>query len=237
MEPLLRFERISRTVKGNPDRQIFSKLEGNVKGSDKIAVVGPSGQGKSTLLRILSLLDLHDEGAIYLQGRQSSDWQPKEWRQMVCYVAQQPFMLEGSVEDNLRTVSRLKRSEFDKQTAEALLSKLGLAGLNGSTSAASLSGGEKQRISLIRALLLRPEILLLDEITASLDNHHKQAVEQVLADWLAEEQKACIWITHDWEQALRFANQVWLMEEGSLTIHKDTAVFFTNRSLKPASEE
>ena len=206
-------------------------------GADKIAVVGPSGQGKSTLLRILSLLELYDSGEIYLEGRLSTDWQPKEWRQKVCYVAQQPFMLEGSVEDNLRVVSKLNRSDYDRQMAEELLSKLGLTRLDRSTSAASLSGGEKQRISLIRALLLHPEILLLDEITASLDNHHKQAVEQVLKVWQAEEKKACIWITHDLEQASRFANQIWLMEEGSLSIHKDLPMFFSNRPLKPAPEE
>ena len=97
--------------------------------------------------------------------------------------------------------------------------------------------GKEQRISLIRALLLRSEILLLDEITASLDNHHKQAVEQVLKEWQAEEKKACIWITHDLEQASRFANQLWLMEEGCLTIHKDLPKFFSNRPLKPAPEE
>ncbi|MFC5650305.1 ATP-binding cassette domain-containing protein [Paenibacillus solisilvae] len=237
MEPLLHFERISKTIKGNPDRQLFGRIEANVIRSDKIAVIGPSGQGKSTLLRILSLLDQYDEGEMYLQGRKVMEWQPKAWRQKVCYVAQQPFMLEGSVEDNLRIVSKLSGAEYDSQTAEAFLAKLGLAELDLSKNAASLSGGEKQRISLIRSLLLRPEILLLDEITASLDNHHKHAVEHVLANWQLEENRACIWITHDMEQASRFANQMWLMEEGRLTIHMDVPAFFSNRPLKSAPEE
>ena len=73
MEPLLRFERISKTIKGvESDRHLFSNFDGEVMGSDKIAVVGPSGQGKSTLLRILSLLELYDSGEIYLEGRLSS---------------------------------------------------------------------------------------------------------------------------------------------------------------------
>ncbi|BBH20705.1 ABC transporter ATP-binding protein [Paenibacillus baekrokdamisoli] len=237
MEPLLRFERLSKTIAGHTPRLLFKEIAASVMPSDKIAIVGPSGQGKSTLLRILSLLELHDAGTIYLQEVCSTAWQPKDWRKKVCYVAQQPFMLEGSVEDNLRAVSKLHRSEYDSQAAEELLSKLGLAGIDKSTHAATLSGGEKQRISLIRSLLLRAEIILLDEITASLDHHHKLAVEQVLEEWQAATGAAWIWITHDMEQAARVANQIWVIEDGSLTIHKDTQKFFSTLSLKEGVEE
>ena len=91
-----------------------------------IALLGVSGQGKSTLLRILASLTRADEGDIAMQGASQRQMDPREWRMKVCYVAQQPVMLGGSIEHNLKTVSLLHRTPYDKKLAERLMGELGL---------------------------------------------------------------------------------------------------------------
>jgi len=193
---------------------LFSCLSAEISGRERIALIGASGQGKSTLLRILALLDTPDEGDLLLDGVSFKNTNPRLWRMAVTFVAQQAVMLPGSVEDNLRMVSRLQGNPYDSTLAEQLLEQLGLEYLDLGKQAADCSGGEKQRISLIRSLMLRPRILLLDEVTASLDINSTQKVEEMLLKWHLKEGTSLIWVTHDLEQARRISNRVWIMGGG-----------------------
>ncbi|MEI7027921.1 ABC transporter ATP-binding protein [Paenibacillus sp. y28] len=226
MTPVLQFHQLQKSFSGKTTRCLFSGVSARMDQPESVALLGASGQGKSTLLRIVALLDQPDAGELSLHGKPAAQWPPREWRMRVCYVAQQSVMLPGTVEDNLRTVSILHNRTFEKELARKLLTRLGLEHLDLGKKAADLSGGEKQRVALVRSLLLRPEIFLLDEVTASLDIHSKQAVEQVLVEWYRQEGAGLIWVTHDMEQARTASDKVWFMAEGTLVECTATAEFF-----------
>ena len=227
MQNLVKFNWQSRNTSSS--RYLFSQLSAEITQPDKVALIGPSGQGKSTLLRILALLDVPDEGDLLLNGSSFRQTDPRLWRMEVSYVSQQAVMLPGSITDNLSTVSRLHSRPYDAELAAQLMNQLGLDYLDPGKKADECSGGEKQRISLIRSLLLRPAILLLDEITASLDINSARKVEDLLMEWHQKEGATLIWVTHDLEQVRRISNRTWLMNGGGMEDHC-TAAFFDQPS-------
>lgn len=226
MPKLLELEQLKKSHADSSEALLFNHVSAALARHDRVALLGTSGQGKSTLLRILSLLDVADEGDIRLEGVSSKQIEPIEWRKNVCYVAQQAIMLPGSVEDNLRTVHRLHQIPYDIPLVNKLLSQVGLDTIDLGKNAADLSGGEKQRIALIRSLLLRPKILLLDEITASLDQSNAKRVEDMLQEWHRQEGTSMIWVTHQLEQAARISDYVWFMGNNTLLERTSTGHFF-----------
>ncbi|OZB98771.1 ATP-binding cassette domain-containing protein [Paenibacillus sp. XY044] len=217
VDSILSFTNLSKTISTVANRTLFAQMSGTVPSGEKIVFVGPSGQGKSTLLRILGLLDEADSGELVLLGKPLQQWDPQAWRMNVCYVSQTPVMLEGSIEDNLRTVSRLHHTEYDPSYAAHLMSSVGLGDMGLSKEASTLSGGEKQRVALVRSLLLRPKLLLLDEITSSLDDVSKYAVEHLITDINRQEGTGYVWISHDREQAARIGERVWSLSNGTVS--------------------
>ncbi|WP_165842201.1 ABC transporter ATP-binding protein [Paenibacillus xerothermodurans] len=227
--PILEIDDLQKTVLENEQRRyLFTNVSAKIEEPTIVALIGASGQGKSTLLRVIGMLDAADHGTIRYRNTLADDYAPRHWRMKVSYVAQQPAMLDGSVDDNLRLVSRLHRQAFDDKLAHKLMEAVGLGAMDRSKRAADLSGGEKQRIALIRTLLLKPEVLLLDEITAALDPQSKEAVEQLLLDWHKREAATMLWVTHDREQARHTSQRVWLMAEHTLQQQADTTRFFEN---------
>jgi putative ABC transport system ATP-binding protein len=201
---------------GRENSFLLSEISAKITQPERIAMVGASGQGKSTLLRMLACLERPDGGDIVLNGRSFKEMDIRLWRMQVCYVAQFPFMLPGSIEDNLKTVSQLHGTPYNAELARQLLNRLGLDYLEMDKPASDLSGGEKQRIALIRSLMLRPSILLLDEVTASLDQHNTRLIEELLLQWHAENETTLIWVTHDPGQAERISAKTWLIGNGTL---------------------
>lgn len=136
-------------------------------------VRGPSGSGKSTLLRLLCRLEEPQSGTILFNGESIDDMVPAELRRAVAYVQQTPNLLPGTVRDNLLLPFTFKaNAALTPPTDEAMRSRLAdflLAGVGLDSRADTLSVGQSQRVCLIRSLLLAPQILLLDEPTASLD--------------------------------------------------------------------
>ncbi|TMV50652.1 ATP-binding cassette domain-containing protein [Paenibacillus mesophilus] len=232
MNAVLSIERLSKRRADKPGDYLFRDMTANIEAGRRIAILGASGQGKSTLLRLLARLDAPDEGSIRLHGTAAPEWKPHEWRKKVCYVAQQPVMLPGTVEHNLRAVSELHGGPFDREQAEQCMAAVGLGALDWRKPSSELSGGEKQRTALVRSALLVPEALLLDEVTASLDPASKRAVELWLIDWASKRNTALVWVTHDMEQAKQISDSVWFMDEGRLLENGRTADFFRN----PATE-
>lgn len=234
MTVILSLHQLAKRRQETPDRYLFQGITADVHRGQRVALLGASGQGKSTLLRIIARLEGLDEGSLSLHNQPANSWKPQEWRAKVSYVAQQAVMLAGSVEDNLLTVSRLRGTPFDRELALTCMAAVGLDALAWSKPASELSGGEKQRTALVRSLLGRPDVLLLDEVTASLDPGSKRAVEQWLNAWSEREGTACVWITHDLEQAKQVSDRVWFMAEGRLLEQRDTASFFLQPETEPA---
>jgi putative ABC transport system ATP-binding protein len=214
--PILRIEQLTKRHPAGNRPFLFAQVNAHIDAQDTIAVVGASGQGKSTLLRILARLATADEGRLSLHGKPVAEIPPTEWRRRVCYVPQAPVMLPGTVEDNLMVVSKLHQTAFDRALAQRLMEGVGLGETDWRKPAADLSGGEKQRIQLVRSLLLRSEILLLDEITSSLDEESKRCVETLLTEWNRGEGTAYVWITHDREQSDSVGRRLWELSGGTL---------------------
>ncbi|WP_313893057.1 ATP-binding cassette domain-containing protein [Psychrobacillus sp.] len=211
---------------------LFSDITAALQKSERVTLLGTSGQGKSTLLRILALLESADSGEIHFNGTSYTKMDARTWRMKICYVAQQSVMLPGTIEDNLKMISKLHSSIFEEDFARKLMNQVGLEHLDWAKQATDLSGGEKQRVALVRSLLLRPAILLLDEITASLDQKSKEHVEQLLMHMSKEDGVSFIWVTHDIEQARKVSERVWLMDDGKIVRDLETEEFFNEQSVR-----
>jgi ABC-type iron transport system FetAB ATPase subunit len=159
-------------------------------------VGGPSGGGKTTLLRILGLLDEPDEGQVLLDGTDVRTLVPHHFRRRVALVAQAPAMFPGTVLDNVASGPRLASQNLDESTARELIVRAGLEPQLLRQDARALSGGEKLRVAVARALALRPEAWLLDEPTAALDDERASVLVRLLHE-LAAEGSPLLVVTHD----------------------------------------
>jgi len=157
---------------------------------------GPSGGGKTTLLRLLAQLSEPDAGQIFLDGQDVHTLAPPEARRRIALVPQAPAMFPGTVLDNVRTGPRLAGQDLAEATARELIVRAGLEPQFLSQDARALSGGEKLRVALARALALRPEVWLLDEPTAALDTERADLLVRLLRD-LAGQGAPILVITHD----------------------------------------
>jgi UDP-glucose/iron transport system ATP-binding protein len=179
--------------------------------SGSTALVGPSGSGKSTLLRLLNRLAEPDEGVVRFHGTDVRELDPLELRRRVGLVPQLPAPVPGSVCENVCFGPRLHGAEVDPE------GPVRLAGLDSSfldRDASRLSVGEQQRVMLARALALEPEVLLLDEPTASLDATATAAVEDALRNL---NEVSLVLVTHDRGQAERLAERTVELEGGRVT--------------------
>jgi putative ABC transport system ATP-binding protein len=214
--PILLFHNLAKNKSIHHSSSLFSGVSSHIDRSDNIALTGPSGQGKTTLLRMLAKIDTLDEGDMFLNGVSSRDVLGRYWRTKVAYLTQQSTMLPGSVEDNLKLVSKLHNAPFDLESAQSWIEKIGLGAMDWRKSALELSGGEKQRLALVRMLLARPEILMLDEATSALDETNKDKVEALLQHYQKSVGTALVWITHDQEQVKRVATRFWRLFSGTM---------------------
>jgi ABC-type methionine transport system ATPase subunit len=176
-------------------------------------IVGPSGVGKSTLLRLLNRLADPASGVIRYRGRDSREHDVLGLRREVGLVAHLPALLADTVAENVLYGARL--AQLDPDVADTLR----LAGLDpafASRRADALSVGEQQRVMLARALALRPSVLLLDEPTSALDEATTAAIEGTLRDLRERLGLSFVLVTHDRAQADRLTDRVLTLERGAL---------------------
>lgn len=182
---------------------ILQNLNGTIPLSGVTVLRGPSGSGKTSLLRLLNGLEVPTTGYVSLDGVDLGDIAPQKLRRKVGMVFQRPAMFEGSVLDNLRVA----KPQLDRSAALLALAGVGLDEAMADRAASLLSGGEGQRVCLARALLIEPEVLVLDEPTASLDQESVAVIETHLLG-LARGGLPQVWVSHDPEQVERIADAV-----------------------------
>ena len=153
-------------------------------------ITGPSGCGKSTLLKIIASLLSPTSGRLFFDDADVATLSPERYRQP-------PALFGDSVYDNLIFPWQIRNKQPDPQALVADLQRFGLGENMLEKSINELSGGEKQRVSLIRNLQFLPRVLLLDEITSALDDSNKQNVNDIIHGYATEKQVAVLWVTHD----------------------------------------
>lgn len=184
------------------------------------AVYGANGSGKSTLLNILALLTLPQEGRILFEGRPVNGTDParsRQYRRRVTLLMQHVYLFRSTVFENV--ASGLRFRGMAKEAIEArvtgMLDKVGLRQF-AHRPAHSLSGGEAQRAGLARALVTDPDVLLLDEPTASVDAAHGKQIEAILAESCRQRRMTVVLSTHQYDQAYRIADEVLIMRDGRM---------------------
>lgn len=202
-------------------RLLLQPFSLDVFAGDRIVLTGPTGSGKSLLLRSLALIDPVEGGGITLQGKAVHGDDVPGFRAKVAYLRQRPAMLEGTVESNLRipfSIAAHAHRRFERDKAVRLLAAVGEGPAFMAKLARDLSGGETQLVALIRVLQLDPCVLLLDEPTSALDHDTTLAVEGVLNTWLdALPMRALVMVTHSATQAARMGRRLLHMEGGVLS--------------------
>ena len=209
---LLRAEGLSRCV---PGKILVAGATFDVRAGETLAIVGPSGSGKSSLLRLLNRLDEPTSGTVFLNGADYRQLVPRDLRRRVGLVTQRPYLFPGTVAHNLRFGPRQRGEELPDDQVDELLSGVGLIGY-AARNVANLSGGEAQRVSFARSLANAPAVLLLDEPTSALDDDAKAEVECLVQQIVRERGLTCVLVTHDTAQAARLAKRALLVEGGRI---------------------
>ena len=194
---LFSFKDVTYTLGFEQTRQIT--VSGSAADGEALVVRGPSGAGKSTLLRILARLQPFGEGDVFLGEKNWLEIPATTWRVSVHYLAQKPALFDGTVAANLAIpfeTSVCSKKVFDTELAKSIMNKLLLPLSLWEQDARTLSGGEAARLAFVRALLIEPKILLLDEPTAALDEGARYAFYKVLKDWLEKEGRAAVLVSH-----------------------------------------
>jgi putative ABC transport system ATP-binding protein len=170
-------------------------------------ITGPSGSGKSTLLKIVASLQDPTQGEVFFNGQNITEIKPETYRREVSYCFQTPALFGKTVLDNLALPYQIRDKKIDKPAISQWLSRVNLPASLLDKNVQELSGGEKQRVSLLRNLQFLPKVLLLDEITSALDEENKQNVNAIIADLAQQQGLAVIWVTHD-SNEIRHAQRV-----------------------------
>ncbi len=183
-------------------RVLSDGINFSVKAGEILPIIGSSGVGKSTLLRSLVRLNQFASGKVTFSGRLLETWQPTELRTKMIYVQQTPNWNDGNVHDILTKPFSYKAVTTTKPSRSQLRDLMVDFSINSDLldqSASLLSGGEAQRIALLRAILLDPQMLLLDEPTANLDPESQDIVIKFMKEWVHEKSRAILWVVHSRE--------------------------------------
>jgi putative ABC transport system ATP-binding protein len=202
------FERVTVVRAG---RRVLDEVTAWIPVTGITVVSGPSGAGKTTMLRLCNRLEIPDSGRVCYRGRPLDELDPPALRRRVGMVFQRPTPFPGSVADNL-AVGRPDAGTDEISTA---LKRVALDPGLLDQEARTLSGGELQRMCLARTLVTQPETLLLDEPTSALDEQPKLVFERTARD-LAAQGITIVWVTHDDAQARRVADRICQLRDGHL---------------------
>jgi osmoprotectant transport system ATP-binding protein len=199
---------------------LLHRLNLGVASGEIVAIVGQSGEGKTTLLKLVNRLLVPTSGTVLVEGRATTEWDRIQLRRRIGYVFQEVGLFPHmSVEENVTVVPRLENWAVDRARARAhhLLELVGLPhGTYGPVLPHELSGGQRQRVGLARALAVDPPILLMDEPFGALDPITRLAVRREFAQIQQQMRTTVIVVTHDMSEAFGIGDRVGVLHAGEL---------------------
>jgi len=233
--------KVSHLNKFYGDWQALHDINFDLKKGEVLALLGPSGSGKSTLIRCLNGLEEYRDGEIVFNGAKV-ELSEKNWqrlRQKIGMVFQSYDLFPNmTVLENI-LLGPTKVQKRDRATVEqealALLDRVGLKE-HANSYPRQLSGGQKQRVAIVRALALQPEVMLFDEVTASLDPEMVRGILDIIKELANDGSMTMLIVTHEMNFAAQIADRVLFLEDGRILEDTPGQQFFTNAQTKRARD-
>ncbi len=200
------------------NQTVLRDISFTVDAGEMFMLVGPSGSGKSSLLRCINRLENPAPQTVFLQGEDITTLDVIELRQRVGMVFQQPAMFPGTVAENIAFGPSLRGDTLTPKRIGELLDMVALEASFAEKSARELSGGQAQRVAIARALANEPDVLLLDEPTSALDPIATHNIEETLCNLRRRLGLTMLWVSHMVEQAQRVGDRVLLLDEGRMLL-------------------
>ena len=198
-------------------KDILEIEELTINESEITCIVGRSGGGKSTFLRLLNNMVSADKGEILFKGESIEEYNPIKLRREVLMLPQNPVIFSGTIRDNF-TITLNYNNEYAMadEKYNKILEKVGLKEQALDDEAEKLSGGEKQRLALARILILDPDILLLDEPSSALDEETERLIIEMVVKCIKDKSGTLIMVTHSQEIAEKYGDRIITINEGEL---------------------
>ena len=182
------------------EKLILNDANFSIGKGDFVTITGPSGSGKSTLLKIIASMLSETSGSICYKGKKVEEYNPIDYRKKVSYCFQTAVLFGKTVRDNLSFPYDIRQESFDREHAIYYLDKVGLSESYLEKKISDLSGGEKQRIALARALVRDVPVIILDEATSAIDKETTDEIENFI---LSREDKTVIMISHHLDENIK----------------------------------
>lgn len=229
MTPVFKLHNVTKIY---GDREVLNVADLIIPGGNVHAILGANGSGKTTLMRIMSLLTRNDTGEVEVLG-EKVEWSKSQvlrLRRQMTMVTQTSYMFEGTVFYNVAYGLRVRRTPEReiRQTVNECLELLGLSAF-GTAQARTLSGGERQKTAIARALAVKPQVLFLDEPTSNVDPHSAIDIEKHIKYINEQFGTTIILVTHNLFQARRLADAVIFMWDGQLIEQGGKEIFTSAR--------
>ena len=202
------------------DTDILKDVNLRIEDGEFMALVGPSGSGKTTMLKMINRLLEPTDGNIYMDGKRIKDYVERELRLSTGYVLQAIALFPNlTVAENIALIPEMKgwgKERVASKTVE-LLEKVGLPASDyADRKPHELSGGEQQRIGIVRAIIAEPKILLMDEPFSALDAISRKQLQALTKDLHKEFGMTTIFVTHDTDEALKLGDRIAVLQEGEI---------------------
>ncbi|WP_369380110.1 ABC transporter ATP-binding protein [Lysinibacillus fusiformis] len=215
---MITFDNVSKMYSN--DHVAVKALNVEIKKGEFFVIIGPSGCGKTTLLKMINRLIPLTEGTIWINGKRVSDYNIHELRWSIGYVLQQIALFPHmTIEENIAVVPELKKWSKTKiqKRVDELLELVGLEPEKyRQRKPKELSGGEQQRVGVLRALAADPEIILMDEPFSALDPISRTKLQDDLLDMQRKIQKTIVFVSHDMQEALKLGDRLCVMKDGEI---------------------
>ncbi|MBF4692911.1 ABC transporter ATP-binding protein [Fusibacter ferrireducens] len=207
---------LTHLLKKYQNRVVVDIEKAVFKSGQICGIIGANGAGKTTLLKMIAGLEPYERGTICYDGKRLADADHRR----ITYLSQTPYMMQTSVYNNIAYPLKIRgfiKSQIEN-AVHAILEELQIEPLSDQL-ATQLSGGESQKVALARALVFNPEVLLLDEPTASIDQSTIKVIESTIAKRNREQSMTVITISHDLDQIERMCKEIFVMERGKNNVY------------------